>query len=496
MLIKIERDSNVPLRRQIETAVRKLIDDGALRPGEPLPSSRDLARRLDVNRSTVYQAYAELQAQGYLLSRPGSYNTVQARRKEAAYDPARRGTIDWGRRSSPGARAAHEAELALAAVRAAGEPKSGDVVDFASLEVDPRLYPLAEFRSVVRRVLAEAGPDALRYGELKGHLPLRAGIARRLRLHGIAVSEEDVLITSGSQEGLDLVIRALCPPGSRVAVEVPTYARFLPLLALNGVEAVPVPMTSGGMDLDALARTLEAGAVRFVYTMPNFHNPTGITTSQAHRERLLSICQEHATPLLEDGFEEDMKYFGKLPLPLKSVDAAGVVIYLGTFSKALFSGLRIGWITADRELVDRLAAVKRFSDLGLSPLVQMAIERFCRQGLYDLHLKRIHRAYRRRLSVMLEELERRMPRAVSWTRPAGGYTLWVTLPRKIGAAALAAHLAGHGVAAVAGSEFFPGGHPSKHLRLCIARLDENEIRTGVGRLARALASLPKERGKA
>jgi GntR family transcriptional regulator/MocR family aminotransferase len=185
-----------------------------------------------------------------------------------------------------------------------------------------------------------------------------------------------------------------------------------------------------------------------------------------------------------------MKYFGKVPLPLKSIDERGVVIYLGTFSKALFSGLRIGWITADRDCIDRLAAVKRFSDLGLSPLVQMAVERFCRLGFYDLHLKRIHRVYRRRLVLTLEEMDRRMPKGITWTRPVGGYTLWVKLPRKIGAAALREHLFGHGVAATPGAEFFPGGRPSEYLRLCIARPNEDEIRTGIRRLGQALASLP------
>jgi len=490
MLLKIDRGAKMPLRRQIETGTKRLIDQGALRPGETLPPSRELARRLGVNRSTVYQAYADLQAQGYLLSRPGSYNVVQARRKEVAYDPDRRGMFDWARLSTAGARAAHDANLALASGAASHRPDKGRIVDFASLEVDPRLYPLAEFRSVVRRVLAESGRDALRYGELKGYLPLRAGIARRLRLHGISVSEDEILITSGSQEGLDLLIRLLCPQGSRVAVEVPTYARFLPLLALNGVEPVPVPMTPAGMDLDALERVLEAGRIRFVYSMPNFHNPTGITTQHAHRERLLSICQTRGVPLLEDGFEEDMKYFGKVPLPLKSIDTRGVVIYLGTFSKALFSGLRIGWVTADRDCIDRLAAVKRFSDLGMSPLTQMAIERFCRLGFYDLNLKRIHRVYRRRLTVTLEEMDRRMPKNVTWTRPVGGYTLWVKLPRKIGAAELRGHLAGYGIAATPGAEFFPGGRPSEYLRLCIARPDEDEIRTGIRRLGQALAALP------
>jgi GntR family transcriptional regulator/MocR family aminotransferase len=340
------------------------------------------------------------------------------------------------------------------------------------------------------RVLLDAGPEALRYGNPQGYAPLRAGIARRLRLHGISVSEDEVLVTSGSQQGLDLIIRLLCPPGSRVAVECPTYARFLPLLELNGVTPVAVPMTAAGMDLNALERVLAGGAIRFIYTMPNFHNPTGITTIHPHRERLLTLALKHKTPIIEDGFEEDMKYFGKVPLPLKSIDEHGIVIYLGTFSKALFSGLRIGWITADRDCIERLTAVKRFSDLNTSALTQMAIDRFCRLGLYDLHLKRIHRIYRRRLQLTLREMDRHMPKGIEWTRPAGGYTLWVKMACPIGAEKLRGHMAGFGVAVTPGAEFYSGRRPSRHFRLCIAKPDESEIGDGIRRLGKALAALP------
>jgi GntR family transcriptional regulator/MocR family aminotransferase len=494
MLVKIDRGAPTPIHRQILEGIKALIENGTLAAGQALPPSRGLARQIGVNRSTVYQAYAELQAQGYLLSRPGSYNTVQARRKEVAYDPRRRGLIDWDRASTENARKVYRANLALQAARRPARtpaaPEEKAAVDFASLEVDPRLYPLAEFRSVMSRVLLEAGPEAFRYGHPQGYAPLRAGIARRLRLHGISVSANDVLVTSGSQQGLDLITRLLCPPGSRIAVECPTYARFLPLLELNGAKPVAVPMTAAGMDLDALEKVLAAGGIRFIYTMPNFQNPTGITTAHPHRERLLTLALKHKTPILEDGFEEDMKYFGKVPLPLKSIDEHGIVIYLGTFSKALFSGLRIGWITADRDGIERLTAVKRFSDLSTSALTQIAIDRFCRLGLYDLHLKRIHRVYRRRLQLTLQEMDRHMPKGVEWTRPAGGYTLWVKMARPVGAEELRGRLARFGVAVTPGAEFFPGGGLSRHFRLCIAKPDEAEIGDGIRRLGKALAALP------
>jgi DNA-binding transcriptional MocR family regulator len=245
-------------------------------------------------------------------------------------------------------------------------------------------------------------------------------------------------------------------------------------------------MSDDGMDLDRLEKILEKDDTAFIYTMPNFQNPTGITTGHEHRRRLLSLCRARRVPIVEDGFEEDMKYYGKVDLPIKSMDEGNVVIYVGTFSKALFPGLRVGWVAADPGCVQRLTAVKRYADLTSNNLAQVFMHRFCEEGHYDKHLRRLHRAYRRRLDVTLTTMKAAFPDSVTWTEPPGGYTLWVRLPERLSRAALEEFLEPYGVIVSAGENYYLGAAASQYFRLCIARTDEAEIREGIRRLGRAL----------
>jgi DNA-binding transcriptional MocR family regulator len=196
---------------------------------------------------------------------------------------------------------------------------------------------------------------------------------------------------------------------------------------------------------------------------------------------------KHKVPLVEDGFEEDMKYFGKVPLPIKSIDDKNIVIYLGTFSKALFPGLRIGWVTADRECIDRLTSIKRFSDLSSGNLVQLVMHEFLGKGYYDRHLKRLHHIFRRRMQTAFKAIEKCFPDCVQYTRPAGGYTIWVKLPRKLSERELHALMAPHGIIVSPGSYYFAGKLPSKYFRISIAGINEKEIQEGIQRLGKALA---------
>ncbi len=491
MLLKIDRAKPEPLYKQIIEEVKILIDQGMMKVNQPLPSSRSLAKKLGVNRFTVVRAYEELQAMGYLQSRPGSYNRVQKRSKEVDYNPERRSLIAWEKFSNTPANTIYELFLRYSPERPLSQNTNGKAINISQLDLDPRLYPLAEFRRCVRRVLQDFGPDSLQYGTYQGFLPLRQLLARRLRLHGISVSEQEILITNGAQQAIDLVCRLFAAPDKKVAVEAPTYANVIPLFRFNGLKMAKILMKEDGMDLGYLDKFLDKEKISFVYTIPNFQNPTGITTSHQHRERLLRICVRHKIPIVEDGFEEDMKYFGKVPLPIKSIDDKNIVIYLGTFSKALFPGLRIGWVTADRECIARITAIKRFSDLTSGNLVQMVLYDFLNRGYYDLHLKRLHRVFRNRMQVALKAMEECFPKTVQWTKPTGGYTIWVRIPRKLKEAEVYEFMSRYGVIVSPGSYYFPKSQPSRYFRLSIARIDEKEIKEGVTRLGKALHELRK-----
>jgi len=485
LLLTLDPTSAPPLYEQIYRGIIRLVDDGTLLPGFHLPATRRLAATLGVNRTTVFRAYQELWARGYLESRPGSYSTV----RRPGQLPAR-GTVPqpaqvrWNELAPPRNR-----ELVGALKDLPSRPGKGDgLIDFSSLMADRDLCPADDLRRAVKHVLVSQGKDLLGYGDPQGYRPLREAIAQRLRTHGVTASADEILVTGGSQQALDLVLRTFTRPGDRVAVEAPTYSMAHPLLRLHDVEVAEVPMRPDGLDLDVLTAVCAERRPVLVYTIPTFHNPTGTTTSQTHREHLLALCRQHRIPLVEDGFDEELKYFGKAVLPIKSMDREGLVIYLGTFSKVVFSGLRVGWVAAPAACVQHLLAIYRFSNLSGNTLGQAAMARFIDEGLYEVHLRRLHRAYRGRMQAMLKGMAAHMPPGVEWTRPAGGYTLWVQIPPAAGTEAeLEARLRHHGVAVVAGNHFFCSPQPMPAFRLSIANLKEPQIAEGCLRLGRALA---------
>ena len=534
-ILDLDNKSPTPLYRQIIDRLRRLIESGALRVGERLPSTRRLAEQLGLHRSTVSTAYQELWSLGYIEMRPGSRPCVRARLSIApAGGREARGILDWERLSSGSARGIFadyrhfgsesasagasgpidpfadatpprrrglksEPRLSIPMNRkrfmSAGFMPGSRGVDMASLDIDGRLLPLDQYRACLNRALRTYGPDLLAYGAPHGFRPLREYIAGRMNAHGVAATADEILITNGATHGIDLVLRLIAAPGRTVVVESPTYRQVLPLLRFHGFKEIEVPMRAGGMDLDALAAVLKNHQPALVYTMPTFHNPTGTSTGQAHRERLLSLCGRARVPILEDGFEEEMKYFGKIVLPLKSMDRDRVVIYAGTFSKVLFPGLRLGWITADRDCVDRLAALRRSSELSPNLILQAGLYEFCRRGYYDLHVQRMHRIFRKRMTTTLRLLKRMIPPAwAEWREPNGGYLVWLKLkPAGSRGPDWARLFTEHGVTIVPGRHFYRSGGDHSHIRLSISTLNEDEIGEAIRRIAKALSGIHRRK---
>lgn len=491
LLLNINNNASEPLFRQIVIQIRDMIDTDVVKSGSKLPSTRRLAQKLGVNRSTIYKAYEELWALGYLESRPGSYSTVRKRQKLVPIEGRDMSSIiQWDKKSSAGAKSIYEIYNKIKSV-SSDKNISKDVINLSPLMMDSRLFPAEDFRRSMNKVLKDNGAEVLDYGNTQGYPPLREFISNRLRMHSIRVSPENILITGGSQQGIDLIFRLLTVPGSNVIMEEPTYALVIPLLKMYRVNPVGIPILSTGIDLEYLNKYLKKNKAAFVYTIPNFQNPTGITTSQVHREKLLNICERNKIPLIEDGFEEEMKYFGKVVLPVKSMDKKNAVIYLGSFSKVLFPGLRIGWIAAGRECIERLTAIKRFSDLSSSTVVQAALHDFCSKGIYDIHIKRMHRLFSKRMRTALKALKKYVPenKAV-WTEPAGGYLIWLKLSNtKIKPPEINKLFLKHGVLVSPGEHYFLKKSSDIYFRISISTLNENEIDEGIKRLGEAISNL-------
>jgi len=487
LLLQLDRKSQNPLYIQIINQIKEKTASDILEPGTKLPSTRQMAEKLGVNRSTVYKAYQELWAQGYIESRPGSYSIIRKRPKIATPElKLEQSTLAWDQVTTPASHRIYQDYLKFKPEQST--PQTKDTINLAQLDIDPRLFPVQDFRRCMNKILLDQGPRILGYGEYMGYKPLRETIAKRLQMHGILADSDEILITNGSQNGIDLLLKLLTFPGKKVVIESPTYAIILPLLKYHQTELVTVSMKKNGLDLNRLKKTLETQPVSFLFTMPNFHNPTGITSTQSHREELLSVCEAHQIPLVEDGFEEEMKYFGKVPPPIKSMDRKNICIYLGTFSKVLFPGLRIGWITADKECIQRVVSIKRFSDLTSSFVLQAAVNEFCERGRYDFHVKRMNRIFRKRMQTAITAMQKYFPKEhVSWNEPAGGYLIWIkikNIPKE--EAELTKIFEENGVLVSPGRYYFP--HPAKDIcfRLSIARLDEQEISEGIKRMGRAI----------
>ncbi len=482
---RLDRSNETALYQQICARIVSLIEEGTLTAGERLPATRALAETLGVHRSTVVRAYEEVRALGYLESRAGSYTTVRLRARSltrrAPASPSE-ALIDWPT-------AANSAVFALETrpERRPADPRPGEPkIDFERLAADPALAPSDELRRCIKTVLRRLRGAAFDYTEAAGWRPLREVIARRMRAHGVSVEVDEVVITAGAQQALDLVMRLLCRPGDEVVLEAPSYGMLHALLRLHGLVPIEIPMREDGLDLELLGRALQRGP-RLVYTMPNFQNPTGITTSQAHREQLLELCERYRVPILEDGFEEDMKYFGQAVLPIKSMDTHGIVLYVGTFSKVVFPGLRVGWLVAPRRAAESISAIQEAMCLAGNTLAQAAAARFCAGGQFEVYLRRMHRIYRRRMQTLLHGLDTHLGGNAHWTRPGGGYLLWLTLPSSHGSeTTIVSRLEDAGVRVAPGSRFFAAPPAVPQCRLSISCLDEPQIDEGCRRLGEAL----------
>ena len=294
-----------------------------------------------------------------------------------------------------------------------------------------------------------------------------------------SLESDDVLITTGAQQGIDLALRTFTAPGDAVAVAIPTYQQLFGLLKAHGLNLVPVTSGPMGPDLDDLDRALSRRSVRMLYLMPTFHNPTGRTMDMERRKALMDLVKLSDVPVLEDEYEMELRFRGESLPSLRSMDSRGLTVSVHTFSKGLFPGLRMGWVQACREVLAPMAAVKRFMDLETSPLMQAALCEFIASGCLDRHIRDLRVELSERHRVAQEALTAHMPGGCTWSRPEGGFALWTDLPEKGQGDRLAELAATRGVLVTPGCVFDPLGRPSTGIRLSLSRCGAKTIRTGI-----------------
>ena len=483
MILELDRDSHTPLYAQIAIQIRGMITGGALKVGDRLPANRELSKVLGVNRTTVNTAYEELLADGLIESHVGRGTFISAipspPRRSWIKEPAPPPPIQWGPML-----AGRKPDQWLS-----GMPRNlpaAEAVSLAFALPSPELFPIEEFRRSVDRVLRKEGSALLDHGSAAGYRPLREYVAQQASLSGRAVAPEQVLITSGCQQALSLIRQVLVRPGDEVIFETPTYPGALSVFCGYETKYSCIPVNEGGIDLVLLEEALAQRRPRLIYTIPSFHNPTGVTMDLASRRKLLDLALKYRVPIVEDDIYGELRYDGPSLPSLKALDEYGVVIYINSFSKIGFPGIRVGWIIADKTVIDALTVTKRANDLHTTLLSQAAIFEFSRRGLLAKHVKRIKKTYANRRDVMLSALEKYFPEEATWTHPEGGLSIWVTLPESINANQILIESMEKGVIFSPGEHFHANLSPANNMRLAFSTTNAQSIEESIKRLGAIL----------
>jgi 2-aminoadipate transaminase len=365
------------------------------------------------------------------------------------------------------------------------------VISFGGGLPSPETFPVMELEEITCELLRKKGAVALQYGPTEGEVSLREEIAKLMDREKFGVTPDNVLVTSGSQQGLDVVAKVFLDPGDIVLMELPSYIGGLQAFSAYRAKMIGVPQDDEGMKTDLLEKALARLAKRgrkpkFIYVVPDFQNPSGVTMTLERRKRVLELAREYEVPIIEDSPYRDLRFTGKSIPMIFSLDKENYVIALGTFSKLLCPGLRLAWITAPSEWMDRMVVAKQSMDLSSPIFTQLMVAEYLKRGLLPQQIERIRRLYARKRDVMLNALERFMPEGVEWTKPEGGLFLWVKLPKKMSASDLFPKAVENKVAYVVGSAFHCNGKGQNTMRLNFSYPTEEQIDEGIRRLAKMI----------
>ena len=488
--IILNRESRIPVYSQISDQIRRQILSGEIPGGQRLPSERSLAERLGVNRTTVLNAFEQLKSEGLLEARVGSGTVVRRAAPEDGGDGAGAGVPEgtfpvWNQLFS---QYAGRLESGLVRELLALASRT-DVISFATGIAAPDCGPAEILTGLETELKRRENTRALLHSPTEGFLSLRTEMCRLMQRRGVFCRTDEVLMLAGSQQGIDLAARVFLDPGDIVVLEEPTYFPAIQVFRAAGARIMTVPVDGEGMRADLLEQMFGRYRPKLIYTIPTYHNPTGAVLSAERRQRLVALAERYNAVILEDDAYGDLCYEGSQPPLLKALDRGGHVMYLSTFSKNVYSGLRLGWLVADRRVIGQFSAAKQLTDLHTSSLSQWLVERFIADGGMTAHLERICREYAERRELMLSALGRYAPPGMTWTRPEGGYYVWCRLPEGVSADALVPKAAAQGVAFIPGGPFFHSGPGDGHMRLNFTYAPKEKIRDGVRRLCLEIGAL-------
>jgi len=487
--LHLQPESHIPLYIQLRDQLRSLVHAGDLRPGDRIPASRELASLLGVHRTTVANAYAELEAEGLIQGHVGRGTFIRGDGDGLKITPPPPSVLDH---NGGGLRwellfADERSEEILSRLTASAPLHA---LSFVMARPAEEFFPVEELQICAQAALGREGQEILNLGASDGFAPLKGAVLDLLHHDNIPAKDDTLLITDGCQQALDLIAKAFVRAGDTVVLENPTYPGASAVF--NGVRArclgVPVrvraePGAPLGIDLEALEATLAANRVKLLVLTPDFHNPTGISLPVESRRRVLGLASHYQVPIVEDHIYSRLRTREERVPSLKQLDRNNLVVHIDSFAKVAFPGLRVGWIVAPPPAIERLRLVKQMSDLHTDQLAQATLAEFLKRGFFHKHLTRMRKIYADRLIALDEALRKYMPEGVWWTHPAGGMCLWLELPAGFDASELLIHARERGVLFAPGRYFYVQSPLPNTLRLGFASLNEKQLARGVAILA-------------
>jgi len=486
--VHLQPESHVPLYIQLRDQLRALVHAGDLRPGDRIPASRELATLLGVHRTTVANAYAELESEGLIQGHVGRGTFIKGNGNGLKITPPAPPVLNGANGIRWELLFADERGEEVLSRLTASAPQ--DSLSFVMARPAEEYFPVEELQNCVNAVLRREATEVLNLGPSDGYAPLKEALLQVLRHEGISAKDENLLITDGCQQALDLISKAFVRPGDSVILENPTYPGAVAIFHGARARCLAVPMRTQaepgsalGVDLEALEATLAANRVKLIVLTPDFQNPTGTSMPLASRRKVLELAARHQVPIVEDHIYARLHAREERVPSLKQLDRSDLVIHIDSFAKVAFPGLRVGWVVAPAIAIERLRQVKQTTDLHTDQLAQATLAEFLRRGLFTKHVARMRKIYASRLVALDEALRKNMPEGTRWTRPDGGMCLWLELPPGFDASELLIHAKERSVLFAPGRYFYVQNPLPNTLRLAFAGLDEKQITRGVVTLA-------------
>ncbi|WP_121661943.1 MocR-like pyridoxine biosynthesis transcription factor PdxR [Metabacillus litoralis] len=477
MHIEIQRNSDVSITKQIYLSILDHIRSDLLEEELQLPSVRELSKQLGVSLVTVVKAYQKLEQEGFITSVQGKGTFI---RKTKMEETSKEGTHSYDWQLS--------VQDYLPRSQFARFHQVPEKIHLSSSMIDPGLLPNRYLEQEIHKMLSENPKVLSQYGEIQGDKALRQAMVEYLQRMDLPTSPDNILVTSGSQQGIDLIARTFVGPGDVVVMEAPTYPGAIDVFRGRGATILTVAVDSDGMRVDLLQNLFDKYSPKIIYTVPTFHNPTGAIMPTKRRRQILEIAKSTQCLVIEDDPCSEIYFERKPPASMKSLDKDGHVIYLKGLSKILAPGCRIGILAASGSIFRRLLAAKANTDLGSPLLTQKAIIPFITSKRMMDHLKKLRTALKIRRDLVLAILTLHSPEEVSWFIPEGGLNIWLTLPSWINTDHFLMEAKKEQITFLPGSACYPTEQENHHLRLSFSYVNEQQLRQGVTTICNLLQS--------